>query len=42
MKKALKISDRAYLLVSSKVAFVGPSKELYIHPKLGKSYLKNK
>jgi len=38
-KKALEVSDRAYLLVSGRTTFAGPSRELYTHPELGKLYL---
>ncbi|HIE23874.1 MAG TPA: ABC transporter ATP-binding protein [Candidatus Korarchaeota archaeon] len=38
-KKALKIGDRAYLLVSGRVMFEGDAKELLAHPELGKLYL---
>ncbi|MEM1549747.1 MAG: ABC transporter ATP-binding protein [Candidatus Methanomethylicia archaeon] len=39
VKRALEISDRAYLLVSGRIVFEGESKELLNHPELGKMYL---
>jgi branched-chain amino acid transport system ATP-binding protein len=38
-RKALEMSDRAYLLVSGRVIYEGGSKELLEHPELGKLYL---
>lgn len=38
-KRALEISDKAYLLVSGRIVFEGASKELLSHPELGKMYL---
>jgi branched-chain amino acid transport system ATP-binding protein len=38
-RKALEVSDRAYLLVSGRVIYEGGSKELLEHPELGKLYL---
>jgi branched-chain amino acid transport system ATP-binding protein len=38
-RKALEVSDRAYLLVSGRVIYEGSSKELLEHPELGKLYL---
>jgi branched-chain amino acid transport system ATP-binding protein len=39
VRKALEISDRAYLLVNGRIIFEGSSKELYEEPELGKLYL---
>jgi len=39
VKRALEISDIAYLLVSGRVRFQGNSKELLEHPELGRLYL---
>jgi len=38
-KKALELSERAYLLVSGRVTFEGTSQELLSHPELSKLYL---
>jgi branched-chain amino acid transport system ATP-binding protein len=38
-KKALEIGDRAYLLVSGRVAYEGDAQQLLTHPELGKLYL---
>lgn len=38
-RRALEIGDRAYLLVSGKVAFQGTAKELLEHQELGRLYL---
>jgi branched-chain amino acid transport system ATP-binding protein len=38
-KKALELGERAYLLVSGRVAFEGESEELLSHPELSKLYL---
>jgi branched-chain amino acid transport system ATP-binding protein len=38
-KKALELGERAYLLVSGRVAFEGASRDLLSHPELSKIYL---
>jgi branched-chain amino acid transport system ATP-binding protein len=38
-KKALELGERAYLLVSGRVAFEGVSRDLLSHPELSKIYL---
>ena len=38
-KKGLEIGDRGYVLVTGKVAYTAPTKEILAHPEIGKLYL---
>jgi ABC-type branched-subunit amino acid transport system ATPase component len=38
-KKGLEIGDRGYVLVTGKVAYTAPTKEILSHPEIGKLYL---
>ncbi len=38
-KKGLEIADRGYVLVTGRVAYTGPAKEILEHPEIGKLYL---
>ncbi|UXD21929.1 branched-chain amino acid ABC transporter ATP-binding protein [Ignicoccus pacificus DSM 13166] len=38
-RKGLEIADRGYVLVTGKVAYTGPAREILEHPEIGKLYL---
>ena len=38
-KKGLEIADRGYVLVTGRVAYTGPAREILEHPEIGKLYL---
>ncbi|ALU12068.1 branched-chain amino acid ABC transporter ATP-binding protein [Ignicoccus islandicus DSM 13165] len=38
-RKGLEIGDRGYVLVTGKVAYTGPAREILEHPEIGKLYL---